>query len=90
MELNMCRPYRYLKIIRKWKNNIILKAITMINPVMGWFEVTQYGDQKVATITNLLKSTWLTRYTWTWKITHNLLKKLDNEFQKHLQNRNME
>ena len=58
------------KIRRKWKEPLILKAVTMINPVTGWFEVTQYRDKKVMTIVNLVETTWLVRYQWPVEITY--------------------
>ena len=54
-------PY---KILRKGKDPLILKAVTMIEPVTGWFEVTQYSDNKAMTIANLVETTWLARYPW--------------------------
>ena len=47
-------PY---KIRRKWKETLILKSVTMIDPVTGWFEVTQYRDKKEMTIANLVETT---------------------------------
>ena len=34
----------------------------MIDPVTGWFEITQYNDNKALTITNLVGITWLVWY----------------------------
>ena len=34
----------------------------MINPVAGWFEVVQYDDKITITITDLVETTWLSRY----------------------------
>ena len=42
----------------------------MIDPVSGWFEVTQYSDKKVTKIENLVETTWLVQYTWPVEITH--------------------
>ena len=33
----------------------------MINPVTGWFEITQYHDKREITIANLVRISWLTR-----------------------------
>ena len=54
-------PY---KIRRKGKYPLILKDVSMIEPVTGWFEVTQYSDNKAMTIANLVETTWLARYPW--------------------------
>ena len=52
-------PY---KICRKGKYTLIPKSITIIYLVTGWFEVTQYNNRKVMNISNLVETTWLTRY----------------------------
>ena len=52
------------KICRKGKEPLISKYFTMIDPVTGWFEVTQYRNKKATTIKNLVETTWLVRYPW--------------------------
>ena len=42
----------------------------MIDPVTGWFEVTQYSDKKATMIANLVETTWLARYPWPVEITY--------------------
>ena len=42
----------------------------MINPVTGWFEVTQYNYKKAMMIENFVDTTWLSRYPWTSEITY--------------------
>ena len=42
----------------------------MIDPVTGWFEVTQYRNKKVMTITNLIENMWLVLYQWALEITY--------------------
>ena len=42
----------------------------MINPVTGWFKVTQYNDKKFMTIANLVQTMWLSRYPWPSEITY--------------------
>ena len=34
----------------------------MIDPVTGWFEITQYDDKRAISIAELVETTWLTRY----------------------------
>ena len=65
--VDLIGPY---KIRRKGKEPLILKSITMIDPVTGWFGVTQYRDNKAMTIANLLETTWLVRYPWPLDITY--------------------
>ena len=42
----------------------------MIDPVTGWFEVTQYNDKRAMTIANLVEITWLSRYPRPMDITY--------------------
>ena len=42
------------KIRRKGRDYLILKAVTMIDPVTGWFEIKQYNDKKSMVIINLV------------------------------------
>ena len=44
------------------KENLHLKAVTMINPVTGWVEVVRYDNKRVMNIVNLVETTWLYRY----------------------------
>ena len=60
-------PY---KIRRKGGNPLILKSVTMIYPVTGWFEVTQYRNNKVNAIANLVETTYLVQYPWPVEITY--------------------
>ena len=66
----MCRSYGTLKIRRKGKEPLILKAATMIDPVTRWFEVTQYRNKKAMMIENLVETTWLVRYPRPVDITY--------------------
>ena len=34
----------------------------MINPVTGWFKITQYYDKREISIANLVETTWMSRY----------------------------
>ena len=43
----------------------------MIDPVTGWFKITQYDDKIEITIANLVKTVWLTRYSRPMEITYN-------------------
>ena len=49
-------PY---KICRKGREPLILKVVTMIYTVTGWFEITQYNDKKEMMMTNLVETKWL-------------------------------
>ena len=47
------------KIRRKGVEPLILKAVTMIDPITGWFGITQYKNKKATKIANLVETTWL-------------------------------
>ena len=42
----------------------------MMDPITGWFEVIHYKDKQAMTISNLVETMWLTRYTWLTEITY--------------------
>ena len=58
------------KIHRKGKEPLILKSITIIDPITVWFKVTQYSDKKAIMIVNLVETLWLVRYLWPVDITY--------------------
>ena len=62
----------HYKIYRKWKYPLILKYIIRIDPVTGWFEVTQYSDKKEMTNASLVEITFLVWYRWLIEITYDL------------------
>jgi hypothetical protein len=39
-----------------------LRALSMINPVKGWFKVTDIADKNASTVMEAFDNTWLTRY----------------------------
>ena len=45
------------KIRKKGREPLILKSITMIDPVTGLFEITQHNDKKEMTIVTLAETT---------------------------------
>ena len=42
----------------------------MIDPVTGWFEVTQYNDKRAIEIAKLVETTWLSRCPRPMDITY--------------------
>ena len=42
----------------------------MIDPITGWFEITQYNDKKEMMISNLVETTWLVQYIYPVEITY--------------------
>ena len=65
--VDILAPY---KIPRKRKEPLILKSITVIDPVTSWFEVTQYRDKKAMTIPKLVETVWLVWYPLPVEITY--------------------
>ena len=43
----------------------------MIDPVTGWFKITQYTNKIEISIANLVETMWLSRYPRTMEITYN-------------------
>ena len=66
--VDLIGPYR---IRRKGKKNsdLELKAVTMIDPATGWFEICTYDDKRAITVANLVELTWLSRYPRPSKVT---------------------
>jgi len=44
------------------KDKIKLWAVTMIDPVTGWFEIAEIKDKFAYTVANTVEQTWLTHY----------------------------
>ena len=42
----------------------------MIYPVTGWFEIGKYNDNRAISITDLVETTWLSRYPIPMEITY--------------------
>ena len=42
----------------------------MIDPVTGWFEISQYGDRKAMSIAKLDETMWMSRYSRLIEITY--------------------
>ena len=58
------------KIRIKGKDDLILKSVTMIRPVTGWFEMTQYSNKKAMAIDKLVTTTWMAWYPLSVEITY--------------------
>ena len=65
--IDLIDPY---KLSIKGKEYLLLKAVTMIDPVTACFEVTKYRNKKAMNIANLVESMWLVRYTWPVEIIY--------------------
>ena len=57
----------------------------VINPVVGWFEITQYNNNVVIPIAKLVETTWMSRYPRPIKIIYDQgLEFIGHEFRKYL------
>jgi len=64
-----------------------MKALTMIDPATGWFEIVQYDDKRAITIANLVEQQWLTRYPRPSLITYDRGSEfIGHEFKNTVQN----
>ena len=43
---------------------LILKAVTMIDPATGQFQIAKHDDKCAITIANIIERTWLNRHPW--------------------------
>ncbi len=72
-------PYQ---IRRKGMKPLLFKAVTMIDPATGWFEMKQLTSKKADEVANAIELTWLTRYPWPQEITYDAGSEFKAEFQK--------
>ena len=57
----------------------------MIDPVTGWFKITQHDVKIAISISNLVETTWLTRHPRPMEITYDQrLEFIGHEFRKEL------
>ena len=55
---------------RKRKETLNIKSVKMIEPVTGWFEITQCSKKKDTKITNLAETTYMVKHPWPVDIMH--------------------
>ena len=71
--------------VKGHKYTLNLKTVTIIDPVTGWFEVTQYTDKIVVSIENLVETVWISRFSIPMKIMYDQGSKfIDHELRKSL------
>ena len=68
MCIDLIGPY---KIQRKGKPDLVCKAVTMIDPATGWFELHQTPDKRSDTVANMIEQEWFSRYPWPTQVTGN-------------------
>jgi len=71
-------PYQ---IRRKGRKPLTFKAVTMIDPSTGWFEMKQLATKKADEVANAVEIMWLTRYPWPEEITYDAGSEFKAEFQ---------
>ena len=65
--------------------NLNLKSVMIIDPVTGWFEITQYNDKRVISIPYLFEIMRLSRYPIPTEVTYDQGSKIiGHEFIKSL------
>ena len=57
--MDLIVPYRI--IIKGKKENVHVKAVTMIDTVTEWFDIVKYEDKITISIADLVETTWLSR-----------------------------
>ena len=57
------------KIKRKGKDDLVCKAVTMIDPATSWFEMHQIPDKRSDTVANITEQEWFCRHPWPTQIT---------------------
>ena len=81
--VDLIGPYIILR--KGMKENLNLKAVTMIDHVTWWFKITQYKDKREITIADLVETMWLSRYPRPMEITYDQGKEfIGHEFRKSL------
>ena len=51
------------------RKDLVLHAVTMIDPVTGWFEIAQIQNKTAEEVSMQLEMCWLTRYPWPQVVT---------------------
>ena len=57
--VDLIGPYT---IRHKGKENLVCKAVTMIDPATGWFEVQEIPDARSDTVANVIDQEWFHRF----------------------------
>ena len=76
---------KYAMKVKKDKD-VLLRAITMIDPATGWIEIRPVPEARADLVANQVELAWLTRYPLTNKITVDRGKELLAEFKIMMEN----
>ena len=75
----------YIKKRKVHKENLNIKAVTMIDPVTVWFEITEYNNTRAISTANLVETAWLYRYPIPIEVIHDQGSEfIGHEFRKSL------
>ena len=65
--VDLIGPYK-IKLKKHKTKEITLHAVTMIDPVTGWFEMQQIPNKEAHTVAEAVEQTWLARYPWPTQV----------------------
>ncbi|MFM7186493.1 MAG: hypothetical protein ACKO14_01615 [Armatimonadota bacterium] len=71
-------PY---EIRRRNRTKLVFRAVTMIDPATGWFEMKHLQTKKADEVSNAIETTWLTRYPRPQEISYDAGPEFKAEFQ---------
>ena len=75
----------YVILIKGYNENLYLKAVMMIDPVTGWFEIKRYKDKRYTSTSDLVETMLLSRYPIPMKITYDQGSEfIGHEFRKYV------
>ena len=67
--VDLIGPYK-IPNKKKPKQPRVLWCVTMIDPATGWLDIKDIDNKTAATVANIVKQTWLSRYPWPRQITY--------------------
>ena len=53
--VDLIGPYKIRSRVNK--DGLLIKSVTVVDPITGWFEISQYKDKQAIIIVNLVKNT---------------------------------
>jgi hypothetical protein len=81
--VDMIGPYKIER--KRGQKNLVLWAVTMIDPAPGWFEIAEVpGTKRADVIANVVEQQWLCRYPWPQQVVMDRGTKFLAEFSKLL------
>ena len=65
--VDLIGPYHF-KSKHKKNLDLVLHAVTMIDPATGWFEIIEIPNKESHTVAEAVEQTWLSRYPWPTQV----------------------